>query len=139
MQRQLQHVAQGCGLHVEGELPALAVADGNPVEAHLPAVHVAVDVYRRVGQRLLHEIVARGEPHLPFFRDIDLAVHVQRVHHVVLVRFQIFAVVEDAVVVEVVVDAVGERVVEGERPGQPRLLPLRVLRLEGVLVDAVIQ
>ena len=36
-------VFQGLCLHVDGEVPALVAADRNPVEAHLPAVQVAVD------------------------------------------------------------------------------------------------
>ena len=36
-------VLQRLRFHIDGEVPALVAADRNPVEAHLPAVQVAVD------------------------------------------------------------------------------------------------
>lgn len=37
-------IFEGVGLDVDLEVPALVVAEGDPVETHLPAVKVAVDV-----------------------------------------------------------------------------------------------
>ena len=143
MPRNLEHVFQHGGLHVEGETPALAVAERNPVETHLPAVHVTIDVYGGVRYILLHEIVSCGEAHFPLSRDVDLALDVERVHHVA----RIFVGVYQPVIGQVVRKPVGERIVESKRPLPPVIvLFLLVLRvrlylfpLERILVDAPVQ
>ena len=37
-------ILEAAGLDVDLEIPAFVVAEGDPVEAHLPAMEVAVDV-----------------------------------------------------------------------------------------------
>ena len=74
-------VLQGLGLHVDGEVPALVAADGDPVEAHLPAVQVAVDAEVGVGDVVVHEIPAGREGDFPFGRDADIAVEADGVHY----------------------------------------------------------
>ena len=76
-------VLQGLGLHIDGEVPALVAADGNPIEAHLPAVQVAVDAEVGVRQAVVGEVPAGGEGELPLGRDADIAVDVQGLHDAV--------------------------------------------------------
>lgn len=80
--RQFQ-VLQGLGLYVDGEVPALVVADRNPAEAHFPAVEVAVDVDGSVGKSVIGEVPTRVEGDFPFRRDADITVDAQRLHRLV--------------------------------------------------------
>ena len=73
-------VLQGLGLHVDGEVPALVAADRNPIEAHLPAVQVAVNTEVGVGKFVVDEIPTRREGHFPLGRDADITVKSDGVH-----------------------------------------------------------
>ena len=73
-------VLQGLSLHVDGEVPALVAANRNPVEAHLPAVQVAVNAKVSVGDFVVHEIPTRREGHLPLWCDADIAVKADGMH-----------------------------------------------------------
>ena len=73
-------VLQGLRLHVDGEVPALVAADGDPVEAHLPTMQVAVDTDVGVGDVVFHEVPTRREINLPFRRDADVAVEADGMH-----------------------------------------------------------
>ena len=73
-------VLQGLRFHVDGEVPALVAADGNPVEAHLPAVQIAVDADVGVSDIVVDEVPTGGEGDLPFGGDIDVAIEAERVH-----------------------------------------------------------
>ncbi len=143
MQREFQHIFQHRGLDIQGEPPTLAVSERYPIETHLPAVHVTVNIYRGVRQTLLHKIITGGETHPPLPRDINLTLHIQGVHHVM----GVLVGVNQTIVQKVVVDAVGKCVIEGERPFLPILVCLPVLTTlfvvfllaEGILVDTPVQ
>ena len=52
-------VLQRLRFHIDGEVPALVAADRNPIEAHLPAVQVAVDTEVGVGNLVVDEVPTR--------------------------------------------------------------------------------
>lgn len=58
-------VLEAAGFDVDLEVPAFVVAEGDPVEAHFPAVEVAVDVDRSVGEPFVDEVVACGDGDSP--------------------------------------------------------------------------
>ena len=49
-------IFQGLCLHVDGEVPALVAADGDPVEAHLPAMQVAIDADVGLGDVVVDKV-----------------------------------------------------------------------------------
>ena len=66
-------VAQGVGRDVDLERPAAVVAEGDPREAHLPAVEVTVDVDGGVGHAVVDEVVAGGHGELPVGCEAEVA------------------------------------------------------------------
>ena len=121
------------GFHVDREAETAPVAEGYPVESHLPAVQVAVDVNRGVGELFLLEVVARRETDFPLFGDVEVAADIQGLHDFAGMRpFRIFVgdVVERVVdgvhiVIEVVLDGIGEGVTERDGPRVAEVRPLR--------------
>ena len=75
---------EAAGLDVDLEVPTLVEAKGDPVETHLPAMEVAVDVDGRVGHALVDEVVAGGDCHLPLGGDVDIAGKAERLDDVVV-------------------------------------------------------
>ena len=122
MQREFQHIFQHRGLNIQGEPPTLAVSERYPIETHLPTMHVTVNIYRGVRHRFLYKVVTSSEAHSPFACHVELALHVQGVHHVV----RILVGVDQSVISQVVVQPVGERIVKGEGPFLPIVLCIGV-------------
>ena len=65
-------VFEAAGFDVDLEVPAFVVAEGHPVEAHFPAVEVAVDVDGGVGEAFVDEVVAGGDGHAPVLGDVGV-------------------------------------------------------------------
>ena len=74
---------QDGGFHVDGEIPALVVADGDPVESHFPTVEVAIDVQRGVGESVVGEVPAGGEGDFPLLGEAYVAAYCQGLHDLV--------------------------------------------------------
>ena len=66
-------VFEAVGLDVDLEVPAFVVAEGYPVEAHFPAVEVAVDVDGGVGHAFVDKVVAGGDGDAPVGGEVDVA------------------------------------------------------------------
>jgi len=73
-------ILQRLSLHVDGEVPALVTANRNPVEAHLPAVQVAVDADVGIGDVVVDEVPTGREGEFPLGRDADVAVEADGVY-----------------------------------------------------------
>ena len=115
VQRKLEHISEHRSLDIQREAPTLTISKGDPVETHLPTVHVAIYIYRRVRQAFLDEVVTRGEPETPFPSHVDLALHIQRMHHIM----RVFNRVNQTVISQIVIDAVRERIIERKGPFPP--------------------
>ena len=68
-------------LDVDLEVPAFVVAERHPVEAHLPAMEVSVDVERGVGKAFVDEVVACGNDYLPIGGEVDVAGDTEGLNH----------------------------------------------------------
>lgn len=66
------YVFEAAGLDVDLEVPAFVEAEGDPVEAHFPAVKVAVDVDGGVGEAFVDEVVAGGEGDAPVGSEFEV-------------------------------------------------------------------
>ena len=100
-------VFEAAGFDVDYEVPAFVVSEGNPVEAHLPAVEVAVDVDGGVGDAFFDKVVAGGDGDAPVLGNVGVGGDAKGL---------------DDVFFEVVLSGnvgayVAEGVVEGEVPG----------------------
>ena len=65
-------ILEAVGLNVDDKVPAFVVAEGDPIETHLPAMEVAVDVDRGIRDALVDEVIAGGDRHLPVGCDVDI-------------------------------------------------------------------
>ena len=65
-------VFEAAGFDVDYEVPAFVESEGNPVEAHFPAVEVAVDVDGGVGEAFVDEVVAGGEGDAPVGSEFEV-------------------------------------------------------------------
>ena len=100
-------VFEAAGFDVDDEVPAFVVSKGNPVEAHFPAVEVAVDVDGGVGEAFFDEVVAGGDGDAPVGCEVGVGGDGEGLDDVV------FVVVLGG---DIGVD-VAEGVVEGDVPG----------------------
>ena len=73
-------VLQRLGFHIDGEIPALVAADRNPVEAHLPAVEVAVNTEVCIGKLVVDKVPTCREGHLPLGCDANITVETNGMH-----------------------------------------------------------
>ena len=101
-------VFEGGCLDVDLEVPALVVAEGNPVEAHFPAVEVAVDVDGGVGHAVVDEVVAGGDGYAPVGCEAEAAGEAEGLDDVVL----------EVILCGIVFADVAEGVVGREIPGE---------------------
>ena len=65
-------VFEAVGFDVDDEVPAFVVTEGYPVEAHFPAVEVAVEVDGGVGETFVDEVVASGDGDTPVWGDFGV-------------------------------------------------------------------
>ena len=66
------------------EVPAAVVAKGNPIESHLPAMKVAVDVDRGVGKTVIDKIISRRESEFPLVGKTEVTAEAKSLYRLAL-------------------------------------------------------